>query len=153
MNPLTDSGILVTGAAMVVAFGWGRGKWLRHMLALAWTIALLLSLAKANMASTVLAAAVMDFLLAGVALSIATNDPSRIDARAVGGISMAKMPAHWVMSVSSGSASWFLYAVACNAGFVLQCLIVRGWMDGLGRAVARIVGRLRPVHLFRDGRR
>lgn len=64
---------------------------------------------------------------------------------------MALMPAHWIMSVSQGEANWLLYATICNAAFVVQCFIVRGWLDGVGRSVGAFIARLSPVRLFRDG--
>lgn len=144
-----DLGILVTGLAAWAAFLFGRGVWLRHLLLLSWSVALIEWLAVAWMPTVVLTNALMDLAIAGMALARVTHDPARVDAKLVGGISMALMPAHWVVSATQGRIVWPLYAVACNAGFVLQCLIVGGWLDGLGRRSVRIFSRLHPVRLLR----
>lgn len=148
---LIDPGLLITGVAVFIAFGWGRGRWLRHLLLLSWLATTLGAFIGAEMASVVFTATMMDFIVAGGALVITTHDPNRMDARAIGAISMSLMPAHWVVSMAQGLPhfGWMLYAGACNAGFVLQCLIVRGWLDGVGRSIGRFVGRLVPVSLFR----
>lgn len=148
---MIDIGLLVTGAAVAIAFLWGRGKWLRHVLLFSWAAVALASVSGASMSVIVLLMTLMDLMIAGTALSIVTHDPKRNDARVVGAISMALMPAHWVVAMAQGEVSWTLYAGAVNAAFVIQCLIVRGWLDGLGRSAARIVSRLRPFHIF--GRR
>lgn len=154
---LIDPGIIITAIAALFAFGWGdgqmkgRGKWLRHLLLVSWAASALARASGADMASTVLVAGVMDLAIVFGALFVFINDPHRHDARAVGGLSLALMPAHWIVSLSGGLTywPWVLYAVACNAAFVAQCLIVRGWLNGLGRAVARFVDRVGPVSLFR----
>jgi hypothetical protein len=155
IGALVDPGLLITGAAVFIAFGWGRGKWLRHLLLLSWVTSVIGAFVGATMSTLVFNAIVMDFVVAGGALIVTTRDPCRIDARMVGGISIALMPAHWVVSWNGGLAAfgWVLYAGACNAGFVLQCLIVRGWLDGVGRGIGRFVGRFVPVSLFHDGGR
>jgi hypothetical protein len=161
LGALIDLGILITGIAAFIAFGWGkgrmrgRGKRLRHMLLLAWTAAAIGALMGADMPTAVFIATMMDFTIAGVALAITIHDPCRVDARTVGGISMALMPAHWVVSMAGGVSDfgWALYAGGCNAFFVIQCLIVRGWLDGVGRSIGRFVGRFLPVSVFHTGAR
>lgn len=115
-----------------------------------WTVPLALLAAEARMATFVFTAAVLNMAIAGVALLIVTRNPARYEARIVGGVSMAIMPAHWIMSVSSGGADWTIYAAACNIGFAFQCLVAGGWLDGLGRRIGRFFTRLRPVHSLRD---
>ena len=150
---MIDLGLLVTGIAALIAFLWGRGKSLRPLLLVSWAVAFMGSALDVNMATTVFMLAAMDLIIAGAALLIVTHDPSRTDAKIIGGISMALMPAHFTMSAAHGAADWTIYAAALNAGFVLQCLIVRGWMDGVGRTANRFWNRLVPVHLHRNGGR
>lgn len=159
-----DLGLIVCGIAAALAIigaklhredraDQGRGRWqalwLPHLMLAIWATSMVGKIAQATMASVVFMAVVADLVIAGAAVSIVTHDPKRIDARLVGGISMALMPAHWAMSMSQGQANWTLYAAGCNAGFVLQCLIVGGWLDGLGRGVSRILARISPLSLFR----
>lgn len=146
-----DIGILTAGAAAFVAFVWGRGEWLRHILLLSWIAVSLEALAGVNMATVVFTMASLDLLIAGAALIIATDDPRRKDARIVGGISMALMPAHWIMAITHGQPNWTMYAIGCNVGFVIQCLIVRGWLDGVGRSIGSFFARVRPVFAIRRG--
>lgn len=146
-----DIGILVTGIAAAIAFLQGRGLWLRHVLMLSWLVIGLETFAVLNMATVVFTMVMLDFIIAGTALVIVTHDPNRIDAKVVGGISMALMPAHWIVSITHGNVDWFLYASACNAAFVLQCLVVRGWLDGVGRSVDRFFNRFVRVSFFRRG--
>lgn len=147
---MIDIGILVTGIAAGTAFVWGRGKWLRHLLLLSWASIAVAATGGAQMSTIVFLMTMMDLIIAGTAVSIVTHDPKRNDARIVGAVSMALMPAHWVVAMTQGEIDWTLYASAVNAAFVIQCLIVRGWLDGLGRSIARIVSRLRPFRLFGD---
>jgi hypothetical protein len=116
-----------------------------------WIAGLLVWLTEQPQSVAVFVSTSMDLLIAGGAVIISTRDPSRIDARIVGAISMALMPAHWVVSVGQGihGWGWTLYAVACNGAFVVQCFIVRGWLDGLGRGLGHFLGRFIPVSLFR----
>lgn len=149
---MPDLGLAITGLAAVIAFKWGRGIWLRHVLILAWLVILAFVLSGAVKSEIVFIMAAVDLLIAGTALVVITNDPLRIDAKIVGAISMTLMPMHWIMTVSHGTANWTIYASAANAGFVLQCLIVRGWLDGLGSGIIDFVNRFRPVHLPRVNR-
>lgn len=142
-----DAGILVTGLALVACLFAGERWYLKGALFAAWTTGVLVS--GAYMATVVLTQALLDFGIAGVALAVTLHNPMRIDARVVGFISMATMPAHFIMSATHGNWDWTLYAAYCNAGFVLQCLTVGGWLDGVGRGISRFVSRLRPVYLFR----
>lgn len=155
LGALLDPGLLICAAAVFVAFGWGRGVWLRHLLLLSWAASAIGAVMGVQMATIVFNATMMDFFVAGGALIVTTRDPCRFDARTVGGISMALMPAHFIVSMAGGLSDlgWMLYAGACNAAFVLQCLIVRGWLDGVGRSIGRFVGRFLPVSLFRAGGR
>lgn len=113
-------------------------------------VSLALMAADARMATFVFTAAVLNLFLAGMALIIVTRDATRRDAQVVGGLSMAIMPAHWIMSISSGAADWTIYAWSCNTVFVLQCLTSGGWFDGVGRSIVRLYSRLRPVPNLRD---
>lgn len=150
---MLDIGILVTGMAAALGFFPRRGKWLRHLLVISWAAVAIAAGAGVTMAGIVFIMAMCDLVIAGAVVVIATNDPNRIDARFVGGLSMALMPGHWAMAWSEGQADWLIYVSACNAGFVIQCLIVGGWLDGVGRALGRFFHRLRPVRSLRDGRR
>lgn len=149
---LGDIGLTVTFLAVAPAFWFGRGKWLRHLLLLSWLTVTLEKIAEIQMATIVFSMTVLDLMIAGAALVVATHDHARYDARVIGSISMALMPGHWVMAATQGAGSWTLYAAAVNAGFVLQCLVIGGWLDGVGRSIGRLFARLRPVHLFRRGR-
>lgn len=148
-----DIGILATGIAAALALVLGRGVWLRHLLAIAWTMVTIETLAGVPKDAMVFSIAVTDLVIALAALARATQDRSRIDARWIGAISLLLMVAHWLMSVSQGLPPWWLYASIVNIGFILQCLIIGGWLDHVGRSVGRVVARLNPVHLFRRGER
>lgn len=150
---MLDVGILATGIAAALAFLPGRGKWLRHLLLISWTATAVAATLGVSMAGIVFIMTMLDLVIAAAALTISTHDQSRLDARFVGGVSMALMPLHWVMSWSEGGASWTLYAAACNAGFILQCLIVGGWLNGVGRGLGRFLHRIRPLHFLRGGGR
>ncbi|MXP24803.1 hypothetical protein GRI39_01920 [Altererythrobacter indicus] len=145
-----DMGILITGLMAALIAKSGRGKRLRSILVIGWLAVFFASLSHLRMSSIVALLAIIDLIIAGVALRIATHDPSRMDARCVGMLSLFCMPAHWVQSVSGGSFDWNLYAGFLNAIFIIQCLIVRGWMDGLGNSISRFIRRIRPAHFFRD---
>jgi len=148
-----DLGILITGAAAGLAFVPQRGKWLRHLLVISWVGTAVAAAVGVSMSGIVFMIAMFDLIIAGAAVTIATNDPDRVDARFVGGLSMALMPLHWVMAWSQGNASWLLYASACNGVFVIQCLTVGGWLDGVGRGLGRFFHRFRLVRPLRNGRR
>ena len=151
--PVVDIGFLATGAAVLVTFGAARGNWLWRVLAVSWAASLAVSIMGANMAQTVLTMILMDLTIAAVSLTIATFDRDRYDARAIGMTSIAMMPGHWVMSVSHGAPDWTLYMAACNGGFVFQCLIVGGWLNGVGRRIHRIFDRRDTSHIVRGGGR
>lgn len=136
------------GAGLCLA-GWV----LPVALTLAWSASVALGNVGATMPTFVFAGALVDLLVAGAAVVIATVSPPRIDARTVGGISMALMPLHWTMAWSKGGADWTTYAVSCNIAFVIQCLTAGGWMDGLGRRARDLVGRVRHVSRVRSGDR
>lgn len=150
---MVDIGFLATGAAVLAALIGSNANWLWRVLAASWGIVLLISLAGANMAETVLAMTLMDFTIAVVSLSIATFDRSRFDARAIGMTSIAMMPGHWVMSVSHGAPDWTLYMAACNGGFVFQCLVAGGWLNGVGRRIHRFFDRGDRAGPIRNGGR
>lgn len=149
---MVDIGFLVTGAAVCGSFS-AHGCWLWRVLAASWAASLVVSAMGANMAETVLSMALADLVVASVALTIATFDRSRLDARAIGMTSIAMMPGHWVMSVSHGAPDWTLYVAASNAGFVFQCLIVGGWLNGVGRRIHRFFGRRSSSNPIRGGGR
>lgn len=146
-----DIGILATGLAVGACLVFGRGKWLKTALAIAWCIVLIEYMQGASKSVMVLTAAILDMLIAGAALIVFTHNPSRLDARTICGMSMSLMPAHFVMSASLGNVNWTLYVVACNLVFILQCLTAGGWLDGLGRRIAGIFRRMRPVRALRRG--
>lgn len=149
---MTDIGIILTGIIAVACFLFGRGEWLRHVLLMSWLVTLSESLGGVSRDLTVLTMAVLDLTVAGVALARVTHDPTRRDAQVVGGLSMALMPAHFVISASLGNVNWTLYASACNLVFILQCLTAGGWLDGMGRGITGFVDRFSPVRSLR-GRR
>lgn len=154
---MMDVGLTVTAAAGALGLGRAvrrrRDLTLPTLLLAAWGTAIALAAADARMATFVFTAAVLNLVIAGMALVIVTRDPGRLDARVTGGLSMAIMPAHWVMSASNGAADWTIYSLSCNIVFVLQCLVAGGWLDGLGRGLAGFFARLRPVRRLRDGGR
>lgn len=137
-----DIGVMITGIAAFAALGFGRGKWLRHLLFISWATIALASVMGMTMSTIVFCMAMLDITIAGAAVIIATHDPARYDARAIGTVSMALIPAHWTMSITQGAADWTLYAAACNAGFVFQCLIIGGWLDGVASFFGRFFRRL-----------
>jgi hypothetical protein len=149
----------LTTTALACALGVGRAVHKRSdltlpcMLAAAWGTSLGLAAAKAQMATFIFSAAALNIMIAGIALVLVTRDNSRVDAKITGGFSMAIMPAHWVMSVTTGAPDWTLYAYSCNAVFIVQCLVAGGWLNGLGRCLAGFFARLRPVHRLRGGSR
>lgn len=149
---MVDIGFLATGTAIGASIG-ARGGWLWRVLAASWAVSLAVSLAGANMAETVLTMILMDFAIASVSLTIATFDRGRYDARAIGMASIAMMPGHWVMSVSHGAPDWTLYMAACNGGFVFQCLIAGGWLNGMGRRIHRFFDRRSLSDSVRGGGR
>ena len=150
---MVDAGIIITGVSAAAVFLTGRGRWLRNLLFISWLMMAVETLMGVSMAGVVFSMTMMDMLIAGAAVAIATNDPTRYDARAVGAVSMAMMPAHWVMAATQGAPNWMLYAAACNAGFVLQCLIVGGWLNGVGRRIRRLVNRNGAVRSIHGGGR
>lgn len=150
---MIDAGLLITGIAAALAFLPGRGKWLRHLLVISWLATLLAAAMGASMSSVVFLLTMLDMVIAGAALAITTHNPARYDARVVGAVSMMLMPAHWVMAWSEGAANWTLYAAACNGAFVVQCLIVGGWLDGVGRRLGRLFNRAGAVRSVRGGGR
>ena len=148
-----DIGIFITGLAGAGAIVFGRGTWIRHLLAMAWVMTAIEALAGMTKDAVVFSIAMVDLVIAGAALIRWLEDDTRTDARIIGGVSIALMPAHFVMSASQGAVPWWLYASICNVAFVLQCLIIGGWLDNVGRSTGRFVARLNPVHLFRRGGR
>ncbi len=157
LSRLLDPGLIITGIAAVIAFGWGsgqwkgRGTWLRHLLLASWVASALTIATNPDMPTMVFVAASMDFIVAFASVMLLAKDNTRNDARTVGAISLALMPAHLAVSVCQGLTygGWPLYAAACNGAFIIQCLVVRGWLDGLGRTFAGFLGRLRRLPLLR----
>ena len=148
-----DIGIFLTGAMAALAFLSWRGKWLRHLLVISWAATATAAALGVSMAGFVFLMTMLDLIIAGAAVVIATNKPTRVDARVVGGVSIAHMPVHWVMAFSQGAADWTLYAAILNTGFIVQCLIVGGWLNGVGRSLGRFLHRLSPVRFLRGGGR
>jgi hypothetical protein len=108
-------------------------------------VALLITAVAAGMA------AILDLFIGFVAVVISTIDPTRLDARIVGGISICLMPAHSVVSFGHGLSDigWIVYAATCNGAFVVQCLVTGGWLDGMGRGVSRFLSRFRGLPFLR----
>jgi hypothetical protein len=106
--------------------------------------------AQVGMPTVVFSYATMDLAIALVALGRVIDDHSRTDAKLIGLISLSLMPAHFAVSAAHGGVNWTLYAMGCNVAFVLQCSIIGGWLDGVGRSINRFVTRLHPARLFRD---
>jgi len=150
---MTDIGTLVTGLMAAACLAWGRSVWIARALFAAWLVTAITSAAGAGVSMTVLFASSLDLAIAVVALVRFTQDTAKRDAQIVGALSMCMMPAHFIMAASYGRADWTLYASACNAIFVLQCLTAGGWLDGLGRGIAGIWHRVHPVRHLRDGGR
>jgi len=147
---MTDIGILATGLTASACIAFGRSVWIGRVLFGAWLFGALASLLGAGVSMTVLIAACLDMSIAIVALVRFTQDTSKRDAQMVGAMSMALMPAHFIMAVSHGAADWTIYVSAANAIFVLQCLTAGGWLDGVGRGIAGIWHRVHPVRHLRD---
>lgn len=147
-----DIGLTVTGFALIAAFTPAHSgqMLLRSALAISWIVTMLSVFGQATMPAVVMSMAALDIFIALVALLIVTNDNTRYDARVIGGLSMALMPAHWMVSVTGGAVDWTIYAVACNAVFSAQCLIAGGWFDWLGRSIGNFFDRLWPVSSVRD---
>lgn len=148
-----DFGIGLTGLALAVCLVRSalkkRDPTLPCVLLALWTAALALWAAEARMATFVFSAAMLNLMIAGVAVVMATHEPGRIDTRVVGFLSLLSMPLHFGMSASEGALNWKFYAWSCNVIYITQCLVAGGWLDGLGRRIAGFFGRLQPVHLFR----
>lgn len=150
---MIDIGLFVTGAAVLLAYHNGRGVWLRRLLLISWAAMFGATMVGAPMSAVVFLMSIMDGAIAATSLVICTRDPSRYDARAVGMVSMAMMPAHWVMAATHGAPDWTLYAAACNGGFVFQCLIAGGWLNGVGRGLGRFFPRRHRSNPVRGGGR
>lgn len=150
---MIDLGIIITGVSAGVCLAYGKGMWLRRVLFLAWLAGVGLAELAQVRSVTVAGMASIDLIVAMIALVRFTQDNHKREAQIVGGLSMCLMPAHFVMAASRGHADWTLYASACNAVFVLQCLVAGGWLDGVGRSIADIWRGVRPVRSFRDGGR
>ena len=148
-----DPGLVLTALALIACLG--RAAWKRRdptlpvVLLAMWTTALSLSAADARMATFVFTAALLNLAVSGIALAITIHAPERLDARAVGGLSLVTFTGHFPMSLSNGGADWTIYAWSCNIIYITQCLVAGGWLDGLGRSIAGFFARLRPVSLFR----
>jgi len=150
---MADAGLLVTGFSAAMCLAYGKGTWLRRVLFLAWLGGAALAMAGQVNSVIVAGMASIDLIVAMIALVRFTQDNQKREAQIVGGLSMCLMPAHFIMAASHGRADWTLYASACNAVFVLQCLVAGGWLDGVGRSIADIWRGVRPVRSFRDGGR
>lgn len=152
-----DIGIFATGVAAIACIALGRppraNRWLRHVLLISWLVTLFESIADVGIGTVVFSLVMLNFLIAGAAVMRVTHDPSRVDAKVIGNLSMMLMPAHFIMSASLGKVNWTLYASACNIVFILQCLVAGGWLDGVGRCITRFVDRLPVVHPLRRGGR
>jgi hypothetical protein len=150
-----DLGLTLTAVACALGLGWAvrkqRDLTLPVMLAALWGASVGLSAAGAKMATFVFTAVMMNLLVGFVALLILIREPNRADARFIGGLAMAIMPAHFIMSATNGQANWTIYAWSCNIVYILQCLVAGGWLDWLGRSLGGIITRLRPVRGLRDG--
>lgn len=146
-----DIGLTITGLALIAALiPKGGSLLMRSALAISWIVTMLSVFGQATMPEIVMTMAALDIFIAMVALRIVTNDNKRYDARVIGGLSMALMPAHWIVAATEGAVDWTIYAVACNAVFSAQCLIAGGWFDQLGRSIGDIFHRFRPIRSIRD---
>lgn len=150
---MIDPGLAITGFAAAFCLAFGRGRWLRRVLFIAWLAGAVLAMMGQTRSIVVAGMASIDLVVAMIALVRLTQNPDKREAQVVGGLSMGLMPTHFIMAASQGHADWTLYVSACNAVFVLQCLVAGGWLDGVGRGIADIWRRLRPVFLLRDGGR
>lgn len=148
-----DLGILVTGIAATLCLVFGRGDFLRHVLFIAWATIALETMAGVRMSFMVMTMALLDLLIAAVALARVHHDQENYRARFIGFVSMALMPLHWIMSATKGEVSWLLYALIANAGFVAQCLTLMGWFDGVGNSFRSLFHRAWGLHHFRRGGR
>ena len=150
-----DYGLVLTGllaAAGVVRCALkSRDLSLPCVLVSLWGASLALVAADARMSTFVFCAAMLNMIVSGIALVIVTRHPWRMDARIVGGLSLAIMPAHWIMSVSKGDGDWTIYALSCNFVFTMQCLVSGGWLDGMGRRAAGLVSGVWPLYRLRGG--
>jgi hypothetical protein len=144
-----DLGILVTGIAATLCLVFGRGDFLRHVLFIAWATIALETMAGVRMSFMVMTMALLDLLIAAVALARVHHDQENYRARFIGFVSMALMPLHWTISATQGAVSWVLYASVVNAGFVAQCLTMMGWFDGVGRSIRSLFRRGDRVHSLR----
>lgn len=150
---MIDLGLLITGLAAFAALFFGKGHVTRHVLFVAWAIGFATSFLGAPKAGVVLSLAISDLLITGISVIAVHHDDKRVDSRLVGGLSLLLMPAHFAMSASQGAASWILYVSCCNAIFVLQCLVVGGWADDLGRRLWSFIHRALPILRSRHGNR
>jgi len=150
---MIDVGLAATGFAAAICVAYGRGRWLRCILFTAWLCGALVAMTGPSRSVMVASLAAIDLAVALVALVRFTQDPAKRAAQLVGLLSLTLMPAHFIMALSRGQADWTLYASACNAVFVLQCLTAGGWLDGVGRGIADIWRGMRHVRSFRDGGR
>jgi len=147
---MIDIGLLTTGLFAAASVTFGRSVWNARILFAAWLVVTLAVCMGMTKSQTVLTMACLDMSIAIVALVRFTQDTSKRDAQMVGAMSMALMPAHFIMAVSHGAADWTIYVSAANAIFVLQCLTAGGWLDGVGRGIAGIWHRVHPVRHLRD---
>lgn len=147
---MTDIGLAATGLAAAICFAFGRGQWLRRILFAAWLCGAIVAMTGPTRDVMVFWLASIDLAVAMTALVRFTQDPTKRTAQLVGLLSLVLMPAHSTMALSHGHADWTIYASACNAIFVLQCLTAGGWLDGLGRSIAGIWRRMHPLHPVRD---
>jgi hypothetical protein len=145
-----DIGLLTTGLFAAACLGWGRSVWLSRVLFAGWVCGAAISMAGATKSQVVLGLALTDMVIAITALFRFTQDCTNRAAQTVGFMSLALMPAHSIMAATHGGADWTIYVSAVNAIFVLQCLTAGGWLDGVGRGIAGIWGRMRPVRTLRD---
>ncbi|AJP72261.1 hypothetical protein [Sphingomonas hengshuiensis] len=135
-----DIGLLVTFlAALAAQRRWllchdSRGR-LGALLLLCWAV---VSMAWCVLAKSWLVAVMTTTDLAiAVTCMVLLQREASWRAQLVGIVSMALMPAHFVMSMTQGGFDWTAYALILNAGFVVQCAVAGGWIDGL---VIRIAG-------------
>ena len=147
---MADIGLLTTGLFAAACLGWGRSVWLARILFAGWLCNAAISISGATESQVVFGLAVTDMVIAIVALIRFTQDCTNRAAQTVGLMSAALMPSHFTMAATHGGADWTIYASAVNAMFVLQCLTAGGWLDGVGRGIAGIWRRLRPVRSLHD---
>ncbi|QIG80000.1 hypothetical protein [Stakelama tenebrarum] len=147
---LFDVGIMITGAAVIPAFFFGRGHWMRHALLLYWVASAAVTMADVSRSTHVLTYATINIVIFAIGLVRFTTDRANHRAWRVGIISLATMPAHLTYSATMGQGDWGLYALFVNGCMLAQCIVAGGWLDGMGQRVSSFRRRFRGVRRMGD---